>query len=342
MIRPIYLALLGGAVTALSASPAVADHGAAGTGGNSSGPLVGASAATMPEGKAAITLALTLAKPEDRSDAELASLAGRHIHAHDQDHAEAYLLGLSYGLTDNLTLSASLPYVRRLAIHEGAHSHVGGQAINGVVDRGNSVGLGDAALLAKWRFTGEHHHGWEAAVLAGLKLPTGSNTRVDALGEMFETEHQPGTGSWDPILGLAASRPLPRGCIDLSVIYQIATRGAHDTRLGDRAQAAIGLTWRLAGGQIDYHGEHHHDTGRGGATLDGVIELNGEWEGRQHESGTIDIYSGGKALFFSPGLRLTTGRWSFAVGGGVPVAQDIALSHPSTRFRARFAIGRAL
>lgn len=343
MTRSLYLALLGGALAAVCSGPALADHGAAGTGASASGPLIGASAATMAKGKAVISLELTWARPDNRSDAELAALAGRHIHAHDQDHGEVYQLGLSYGLTDDLTLSASLPYVRRIAIREGAHSHVGGQAINSVVDRGDAIGFGDAALLAKWRFTGEHHHGWEAALLAGIKLPTGSTGQVDDLGETFETEHQPGSGSWDPILGLAATRPLPRGSIDLSVMYQIATRGAQDTRLGDRAQASVGLTWRLWGAPIDYHGgHHHHDTAEGRPTLDGVIELNGEWEGRQNESGTIDVYSGGKALYLSPGLRLTAGGWSFALGGSVPLTQDIALSHPPVRYRARFAIGRAL
>jgi hypothetical protein len=342
--RFIYI-LLSGAGVALFASPAHADHGAAGTGPDTAGPIIGTSARTLAAGALEVGFDLSLTKPDNRSDAVLAALAGQHVHAHDQDHGEVYTLSAAYGLTDNLTLSASLPYVRRIDIREGEHAHVGEVATNTVIARGASQGLGDAALVARWRFTGENHHGWEAAVLAGLKLPTGATDRFDSEGERFETEHQPGTGSWDPLVGIALTRSLPRGSVNISGIYQLSTRGSQQTELGDRAQLAVGVTHRLIGGALAYH---HHDEGDGhgahedGITLDGVIELNGEWEGRQREAGAVDLYSGGKALFVSPGLRLNTGGWSFTLGTSVPLAQGIRPSHSDTRYRVRLGIGRAL
>lgn len=120
------------------------------------------------------------------------------------------------------------------------------------------------------------------------------------------------------------------------------SRGAHETRLGDRAQAALGVAWRLAGAEIDHHGKHHDDADPGGAALDAVITVNGGWEGRQNDSGVVDRKSGGKALFLSPGPRLSAAGWSFALCGSVPLEQDIALSHSPTRWRARFAVARTL
>ena len=41
--------------------------------------------------------------------------------------------GAAYGVTDRLTISAELPYIRRDHLREGEHSHSGGVAINEVV-----------------------------------------------------------------------------------------------------------------------------------------------------------------------------------------------------------------
>jgi len=346
MTKTTSIALLAAALPLACASPAYADHGAAGTGPATAGPLIGASARTLPHGKAALSLEATIAEPDNRSDATLAALAGAHVHAHDQDSGQVYTLSAAYGLSDDITLSVSLPYIRRLAIREGEHAHSGGVVTNSVVARGNSAGIGDAAVLAKWRFTGENHHGWEAAAIAGLKLPTGATHEIDDEGERFETEHQPGTGSWDPVLGLALTRPLPHGGFSASAVYQLSTPGSQRTTLGDRAQAAIGLTHRLAGPAIEYHAhehhdepaEHHHEAPR--VTLDGVIELNAEWEGREREAGVLDRASGGKALFLSPGLRLNSGVWGLSLGGSIPLAQDIRLSHSDTAYRLRLGVSR--
>lgn len=346
MIRITSAALLASAASILFTRPALADHPASATGAQTSGPIIGASARTARQGEAAISFELTLAQPDSRSDAALADLANRHIHAHDQDRGELYTLGFAYGLTDDVTLSASLPLVRRVSIREGEHAHVGGVSVNDVAERGTSAGIGDASLVAKWRFTGENHHGLEAALLAGLKLPTGATDQIDDLGTRFETEHQPGSGSRDPLVGVAVTRSMDKGSVNASAIWQFATPGSQDTTLGDRAQLAIGLVRRLAGGRPAYHlhelAAGHDEARQGHVTLDGVFELHGEWEGRQRVGGVSDANSGGKALFVSPGLRLGLSRWSMTVGASIPLAQDIRLSHPEMRYRLRLGIARAL
>ncbi|QGN54321.1 hypothetical protein [Novosphingobium sp. Gsoil 351] len=129
------------------------------------------------------------------------------------------------------------------------------------------------------------------------------------------------------------------------MVYQRSTRGSQQTRLGDRAQASVGLVRRLIGQKIDYHpGEHDHglqaDAERHDATLDGVLELSGEWEGRERESGRTDRFSGGRALYLSPGLRFNAANWSLTLGVSVPLAQDIRLSHSSTSHRLRLGVVR--
>ena len=321
------------------ASTAHADHGGAGTGPDASGPITGLSAHTSAKGSLAFGLDMAIATPDHRSNETLRSLAGKHIHAHDQNHSETYTLGASYGLGDNLSLSATLPVIRRIAIREGSHAHVSGVTTNSVIDRGDSQGLGDAALSVKWRFTGEHHHGWEAALLAGLKLPTGRTNVIDDQGERFEPEHQPGSGSWDPILGMALTRPLPRGSFSVSVVHQIALSGSQKTRLGDRSRISVSLTQRLIGPKIDYHGIRTVDAKK--TAVDGLIELSGEREGRVREDGITDVYTGARAAFLSTGLRVGRGQWSVGINGSLPLSQHVRLSHSETASRLRLSFGRS-
>jgi len=113
---------------------------------------------------------------------------------------------VAYGVTHHLTFSLELPYLHRDRLREGEHSHSGGVTTNEVVALGNVSGIGDATLLAKYRLTEDEGAGF--AIVGGIKLPTGSTNTTSLEGERLETEHQPGTGSWDPIVGASAAVPL--------------------------------------------------------------------------------------------------------------------------------------
>ena len=127
-------------------------------------------------------------------------------------------------INHHLTVSAELPYVRRDDLREGEHSHSGGQAVNEVVQLGSVSGIGDMNLLAKYRLTEGEGAGF--ALIGGIKLPTGSTHRRSLDGERLETEHQPGTGSWDPIVGASASAPLGAVRLTASALYQVSGKGA--------------------------------------------------------------------------------------------------------------------
>jgi hypothetical protein len=222
-------------------------------------------------------------------------------------------------------------------------------AINEVEQLGDVAGIGDLNLLAKYRLT--HGESGGFALIAGIKLPTGSTHKRGDEGERLETEHQPGTGSWDPIVG--ASGGVKAGAIQLnaSALYQLSGKGAQDTRLGDRAQGGISLSHRFgprenhhqeAGEEHDHHGEHEHATSHGHQSWDAFVELTGEWEGRQKVAGDIEDASGGKSLWLTPGARFNSASgFAVAAAVGVPVWQDIRASHPDNDYRMTFSIGHA-
>jgi hypothetical protein len=323
------------------ASPALADHlGPSGFG--SGGGLTILSPDTLDEGHGAAGLRLTYTRPDQRSDSKLQALSELGIDAHNTRYNLNAAIGAAYGITHELTVSIELPYVRRDALRA---------AEDGELDHlGNVSGIGDLSVLAKYRLT--HGESGGLALIGGLKVPTGSTHRRDPDGERLETEHQPGTGSWDPIVGVAAGMKLGDFGVSASALYQWSTTGAQATRLGDRLQGGIALSHRfgvaapqLHGDSLNHHhgdevDEHAHEPHH--ASWDGFVELFGEREGRQTIAGEIEQASGGKALWLAPGARFTsTGGVSFAASLGVPLWERIRQLHPDNAYRFSVAVGKA-
>jgi hypothetical protein len=354
MINQVYFARFGARAfcvgAALMAAPAFADHmGPSGIG--SGGGMNVISPETLDEGHPAVGFRLTYTRPDQRPDSELEALADEHVHAHNTDYNINASLGAAYGVTHELTISAELPYVRRDHLREGAHSHDGGETVNEVEQLGNVSGIGDLNLLAKYRLT--HGKTVNLALIGGLKVPTGGTHRRSDDGERLETEHQPGTGSWDPIVGAAFGAKVGSFGLSASALYQLSTTGSQRTKLGDRLQGGIALSHRFGGQEEHRHHDaglnHHHgdeldeheEIGRH-ASWDGFLELVGEWEGRQKIGGEVEQESGGSVVWLAPGARYNSaGGLSFAASFGVPVWQDIRSSHPDNDYRLSLSIGKA-
>ncbi len=163
--------------------------------------------------------------------------------------------------------------------------------------RGDSSGFGDVTFLGQWRFLNNTATRTEAAFLFGVKAPTGATNRLDAQGLLFETEFQPGSGSWDFLLGAAFTQRFGAWSFDANVLGIIAGRGAQDTNLGGRLLYNAAVSYRLVGyappssapacrRRRSSHGpvphRHAHPLDKIPApptpqwTVDAILELNGE------------------------------------------------------------------
>jgi hypothetical protein len=335
-------ALVGATAPAIFLSPstpASADHlGASGFGSGGGASVF--SPDTLDAGHWGAGLRLVYTHPDRRSDAELGALAAQGIDAHNTDYNLVGAVSLAYGITHHLTVSAELPYVRRDHLREGTSS--------GVENLGSVAGIGDLNLLAKYRLT--DGPGWGFALVGGMKLPTGSTRKNGPDGERLETEHQPGTGSWDPILGASTSVPLGTLTLTASGLYQWSTRGAQHTRLGDRLNGGIALSHRFGGSQVAHFPSHNHHHGdeldehmeHPRSSWDAFVELGGEWEGRQRIHGQVDAASGGKWVWIAPGARFNGANgWSAAAAIALPAWQRIRSSHPHNGYRLTLSLGRA-
>jgi hypothetical protein len=325
---------------------AFAHHPSGVSSAGGAGPIATIQATTLDQGHGAAGVFFEMVKIAPFSDEELKTLAGRHIHAHSMDAILAPTLVFAYGLTSDFTVMARLPYIIRRDIREGHHSH--GPQGNTVDERGDAAGIGDLTLLGQYRFLNSRATGTEAALLLGVKAPTGRTGLWDDLGERFEAEFQPGSGSWDGLFGLAFTQRAGAWSFDANVLYQQVNKGALDTDLGDRFLYNAAVSYRLTSGgnagraahpmhlgampEPMYHGgpkpraHHHHEEPPApppGPALDLVLELNGEWHGRQEIAGVKDENSGGNVVYLSPGLRLSFDKWSGFVSVGIPTVNHL-------------------
>jgi hypothetical protein len=326
-----------GAISALVLTTSAPAHHPSGAGsGGGAGPIVTIPGTTLEQGQSAAAIVFEFLKFNPLSDAQL----GVPGHLHSLDAILAPSLLYSYGVTNDLTLSLRLPHVRRTGLREG-HVHGG---VPEVHELGQSAGIGDLSVLGQYRFYDDRAARIEAALLLGIKIPTGETGERARGGERFETEFQPGSGSWDGLFGLALSKRVGPWSFDGNVLYALATEGAQDTDLGDRFQYNAAVSYRLIGGPAagtrpmyagafpepmfhggpKAHAHHHAELPRSPKpALDLVLEINGEWHARQEIAGVKDPNSGGNVVLLSPGLRVSYDAWSGFVSVGLPIASSM-------------------
>ncbi|MEQ1653331.1 MAG: transporter [Hyphomicrobium sp.] len=335
------LRALAAASSCALATTAFAHHpGGPGNSGGT-GPINTISASTIPAGISVASIVYDRIALDPLSDATLAHAAehaheaGGHAHVHSLKSIASPSLNYAYGITSELMIAVRLPYVTRSDIREGHFHEDDGEAE--IHRAGDADGIGDASALLQWRFLNNQASGFEAAVLLGAKVPTGSTSETDSAGDRFAAEFQPGSGSWDGLFGIALTQRVGQWSFDASVLYTAVRTGTQDTNLGDRMHYSAAVSYRVsgmsAGNGAMFHGAKPHahgadahgnaQTESGGPALDLILELNGEWHDKQEEGGEADGNSGGNTLYLAPGLRLSQDKWSAFASIGLPIVDDL-------------------
>lgn len=331
-------------LAAFAASPPAFAHGDEGGGGGT----------ILPSGTTRVTFGYDFVRFNGISDATLTALAIQGVEeVHSLKTISVPSVTIGYGLTTDLTLAMRLPYLHNQDIRE---TDLGPPP--GVNDRGPVNGIGDASVTATYRFWHDESRGLEAALILGLKAPTGKTNDVDVSGEEFETEHQPGSGSWDGIFGASVSRELGPMTFSGNVLYGLSGEGSRDTTLGDRLSYGVAVSYRIwergdhggglepmkLGGRFDgmmHHGGPGHEAAEpheahdhhNGTTVEVSLGLNGDWLGEQDVAGELDGNTGGNVLYVTPGIKLTVDKWAGFVNFGVPVACDLNGIQPDPDWR---------
>lgn len=352
--------------SSLSAVTAVlADHPTLSLEDGSPGPITTISAAPLPAGTLSAAHVNQFVFFNALSDAELLAHAGDAELVHSTDRVISSSLNTAYGVTDDFTLGFSLPYIWRTNIREASGHHGGGgedhdepHAKHGGEDHGDededaapmvetipsSQGIGDATLYGQYRFFNDESAHRQASFITGLKMPTGRTDVRTPDGLMLESHHQPGSGSWDPLVGLALTQGHGRWSFDANVLYTFATEGTGGSNLGDVFNYNAAVSYRLLGAHEEDH--EHHDHEHAGhehpTTLDLIIEANGDWRDKVVEGGDIDHNTGGNLIFLSGGTRLAWGHgWAATVSVGSPVVENLNGLQSEPSMRLLFGVSKA-
>lgn len=219
-------------------------------------------------------------------------------------HAE-----LLYGLTQDLSLTVSVPLVQR----KSESGLVPGAA---QVSR-DATGVGDALVRAKWRiwhrFSGSTQY--HAALIGGVKVPVASTSSEPPLG----------SGSTDFLGGATISRDGLRYYLWASALVRVNGE-AFDRRRGNeyRYDAAVGIRPWIP----EYTG------------VDPLLllELNGVTADPRVVSGVERAGTGGTVLALSPGFWLTYRNYALKGGIKLPVLQDLGSEESELDYTAVLAI----
>lgn len=189
--------------------------GAASLGGRGvGGPVITIPASTLPKGKVAVTAGWQYQNHNEFGRFHLSQINSRREHAHNFSSLARAFLALQVGVTDDLDIALTLPYNFLFDLQ----STFGGRTFN----EGDSIGFGDLSILARYHLIDLDR--FDFALLAGVKLATGDYSEFDDNGFLLAADHQPGTGSWDPLMGFAVGTSYKDYNFDANTLYQLSTR----------------------------------------------------------------------------------------------------------------------
>ena len=210
---------------------------------------------------------------------------------------------LNYGVDADWSLTLRVPVVRRYHTHDLIDAATGLVATS---EQWRFTKPGDVQLLARRQFVPEDGN-TTFALFGGLKLPTGATRITNPDGARAERALQPGTGTTDAVIGLAARHVL--GGAD-AVVGQVGVTAAlnqqEDFRPGAKFEGSVGWS--------------HAFSPDWGTVLQVNIQRRASDCGTQAEP----LNSGSTTVSLSPGVTISVGRSSTIYAyAQIPVYQKV-------------------
>lgn len=233
-------------------------------------------------------------------------IEGEKASGSDEEEKEYVLHNeILYGITADLAITFTVPYVLNRKQDDGKGEE-------------SSSGIGDLSLRTKYRFWRSDRPGIQdsAAVIAGVKLPTGDDDRTPHLG----------SGSTDFLLALAAARESLKWYYFSDIRYRFNTEGGGGLRKGNRLFADLAVGIRL------WPTEYLKPD------LVLIAELNWETFLRNELHGSDIKDSGGNRLFLSPSFFITYRNLAVKGGLQIPLHQNLNGEQSEVDYRFKLAV----
>jgi hypothetical protein len=212
---------------------------------------------------------------------------------------------LGRGITRNLALFGALPYLDKT---------IDLNTPGGRVSR-SSRGIGDVRVFGRYTLHQSDAKGrtFRIAPFLGVEIPTGEDDDRDSIGRL-PAPLQPGSGSWDPFVGVILTYQTLEFQVDAQASYKVNTE-ANEFEFGDEVRLDASLQYRLWPRILD-------ETGVPGY-LYGVLETNLIDRRKNEINGAKEPNSGGTTWVLAPGLQYVTKRWILEGIIQIPLTQDL-------------------
>jgi len=223
-------------------------------------------------------------------------------------------VGVRYGLTNKITLSALLPYV---SLYTNA---------------GNDRGLGDIILISTIGIYSKNS--FNLALQGGIELPTG----IQKTSNFDNTTVVVGSGSYDPMMGIAFSKKWNKYSLSGNGMYKITTKGFQDNYYGSLSTQNIILTYKIKG---ENNVCSTNDNLKADSTKLGISVFGGyygEWLDKLKEDNIVDENSGHYLGFASVGTNLFFKKWAFPFTLSIPLINKMNGTQNDAGFRVRLGI----
>ncbi|MBI3307971.1 MAG: transporter [Candidatus Melainabacteria bacterium] len=301
------------------------------------GPIITIPARTLPKKKYYISTGINYINANEFTNAELINLAKRGEHVHDTRHFFTPSLSFGYGITDDLFIGASVPYVFKYDLRTSFN--------NRAIELGNSIGIGDITFLSIYRFLKNETNDLNAAIVSGIKIPSGVRRIKDDQRILFEADDQPGTGSWDPMVGLAISKGFKDFALDANGLYKFSTEGTQNTMVGDIANFNFAISHRVKDKYLKK--VFIEKVLNNNLKWDLIFEANGHWSEKPQFKFDLalrhinirDDNHGGLLIYLTTGIRLNINdSWISNLAVSLPTIENLNGRQRAPNVRLIFAI----
>lgn len=231
-------------------------------------------------------------------------------------NTQSALIEINYGITDRLSASGTLSYVRK--------QRTSGIGIPGGSQTSTTAGIGDGIALLRYTLLPQTlWNRYHVAIGGGVKAPLGSTTLNNPDGRRFNADMQPGTGAWDGVLwSNLGVNFLPRSTMNLSLTNSYRQTGTNerfvegdDYRFGNEFISILGLSDTITD-RISY-------------------KINARYRSTSSDerNDSIQPNTGGTWVTLIPDLYITTSnRTSIKLSGQIPIYQELNGLQPSTTY----------
>ncbi len=269
-------------------------------------PVITMSAETLSRNRLALGYTLQYLDVDQFNKANYAALNRKGIHGHSYDSQLLNTVNVVYGMNDDLNIIVSYPYNAKYNLNYTYDGQTYPQQ--------DSIGFGDLSLIAKYRFLNLPDKQLSVAALAGIRMPTGQTNERDNSGLRLAPDEQPGSGSWDPIMGLLVTKHIKKISLDANAIYKLSTPGTNEIIIGDAVNYNFAVSGIIGSREILEQK----------FSLGWSLEMNGIWRERLEYQGIKDDAHGGNTILLTPGLRLAVNDSLItSLGVGIPVIESL-------------------